>query len=238
MGKMKETTKARNADRQRIIENGEVFTNEREVNAMLDLVKPETERIDSRFLEPACGDGNFLSEILRRKLKVVTEKYHSFQSEWELNSVIAVSSIYGVELMEDNTQKCRNRLFSIFEREFYSKLFKRSKNTKVELIIKYLLNKNIICGDALKMVDSQNNPIVFAEWSFIGDKVQRRDYELSGLLADSKQSLMESVPNEQRALGQASIFDDESNEQFEDAGLIKSKRYPLINYMELGNSYD
>ena len=61
--------------KQRVADHGEVFTAEREVNAMLDLVKQETERIDSRFLEPACGDGNFLSEILRRKLAVVKRSY-------------------------------------------------------------------------------------------------------------------------------------------------------------------
>ena len=61
--------------KQRVADHGEVFTSEREVNAMLDLVKHETERIDSRFLEPACGNGNFLAEILRRKLNVVKRRY-------------------------------------------------------------------------------------------------------------------------------------------------------------------
>jgi len=61
--------------RQRVQDHGEVFTNEREVNAMLDMVKQETERIESRFLEPACGDGNFLAEVLRRKLAVVNARY-------------------------------------------------------------------------------------------------------------------------------------------------------------------
>lgn len=60
-----------------------MFTNEREVNAMLDMVRQETERIDSRFLEPACGDGNFLSEVLRRKLDVVDSRYRRSLPEWE-----------------------------------------------------------------------------------------------------------------------------------------------------------
>ena len=70
--------------KERVAQHGEVFTNDREVNAMLDLVKQETERIESRFLEPACGDGNFLAEILRRKLEVVTKLYKTNPFDWEL----------------------------------------------------------------------------------------------------------------------------------------------------------
>jgi hypothetical protein len=91
----------------------EVFTNEREVNAMLDMVKQETERIDSRFLEPACGDGNFLSEVLRRKLDVVDSRYRRSLPEWERYAFIAVGRIYGVELLRDNTITCRKRLYGI-----------------------------------------------------------------------------------------------------------------------------
>ncbi|MBI3163675.1 MAG: SAM-dependent DNA methyltransferase, partial [Chloroflexi bacterium] len=82
--------------KQRIAEHGEVFTSQREVNAMLDLVKQETERIDSRFLEPACGTGNFLTEILERKLRIVEKKYRKSQLEFERNLTLAVSSIYGI----------------------------------------------------------------------------------------------------------------------------------------------
>ena len=88
--------------RDRVSRHGEVFTKQREVNAMLDLVKHETERIDSRFLEPACGNGNFLAEVLKRKLAVVESRYGKSQLEWERNSLIAISSIYGVDIQEDN----------------------------------------------------------------------------------------------------------------------------------------
>ena len=90
--------------KKRVTDHGEVFTNDREVNAMLDLVKHETERIDARFLEPACGNGNFLAEVLRRKLNVVEQRYSKSQIEWERYAVIAVSSIYGVDILEDNAQ--------------------------------------------------------------------------------------------------------------------------------------
>lgn len=103
--------------KQRVEEHGEVFTNEREVNAMLDMVKQETERIDSRFLEPACGDGNFLSEVLRRKLAVVAERYGKSQLEYERYAFVAVSSIYGVDIMADNVEECRERLYGIDKHE-------------------------------------------------------------------------------------------------------------------------
>ena len=99
--------------KKRVADHGEVFTAEREVNAMLDLVKQETARVDSRFLEPACGDGNFLAEILRRKLKEVRRKYRRSPFDYEKNAVLAVSSIYGVDLMMDNVLACRERLFGI-----------------------------------------------------------------------------------------------------------------------------
>ena len=99
--------------KKRVQERGEVFTNEREVKAMCDLVKDETERIESRFLEPACGDGNFLAEIVTRKLAVVSKRYGKSETDWEKYSVLAMSSVYGVDIMQDNAQECRARLFKI-----------------------------------------------------------------------------------------------------------------------------
>lgn len=103
--------------KQRVADHGEVFTAEREVEAMCDLVKQETERIDSRFLEPACGDGNFLSVILKRKLTVVTKKYRRSAYDWERNSLLALGSMYGVDIMLDNVLACQERLFEIWNKE-------------------------------------------------------------------------------------------------------------------------
>jgi type I restriction-modification system DNA methylase subunit len=100
--------------KKRVTDHGEVFTDHKEVNSMLDLVKQETENIDSRFLEPACGTGNFLVEILRRKLAIVEKRYSKNQIEYERYSLIALSSIYGIELLPDNAITCRERLFGIF----------------------------------------------------------------------------------------------------------------------------
>ena len=100
--------------KQRVADHGEVFTAEREVEAMCDLVKQETERIDSRFLEPACGDGNFLSVILKRKLAIVKKKYKRSAYDWERNSLLALGSMYGVDIMLDNVLACQERLFEIW----------------------------------------------------------------------------------------------------------------------------
>ena len=129
--------------KKRVADHGEVFTNEREVNAMLDLVKHETERIDSRFLEPACGNGNFLAEVLRRKLKVVDQRYGNNQMDWERYAVIAVSSIYGVDILEDNAKECRERLYTIFD-DFYTVLFKEKCKEECRRSIRFLFDRNIL----------------------------------------------------------------------------------------------
>jgi hypothetical protein len=106
--------------KKRVNDHGEVLTSEREVNAMLDLVKDETERIDSRFLEPACGDGNFLAEILRRKLQAVKNSYNNNHLEHEKYAILAFTSIYGIDILLDNVEDCISRLFNIFNDEYIS----------------------------------------------------------------------------------------------------------------------
>lgn len=166
--------------RKRVADHAEVYTAKREVNAMLDLVKQETERIESRFLEPACGTGNFLVEILKRKLRVVESRYGKSQLEYERNAVLAVSSIYGIDILEDNVVKCRKRLFEIFNRH-YSSLFKE----ECWKAVKYILEHNIIWGDALTLntVGENPQPIVFSEWSPVnGSMIKRRDFAFHELL--------------------------------------------------------
>ncbi len=141
--------------KKRVADHGEVFTNEREVNAMLDLVKHETERIDSRFLEPACGNGNFLAEVLRRKLKVVDQRYGNNQMDWERYAVIAVSSIYGVDILEDNAKECRERLYTIFD-DFYTALFMDKCKEECRRSIRFLFDRNILWGDALDFTNKDD----------------------------------------------------------------------------------
>lgn len=114
--------------KQRVADHGEVFTADREVQAMCDLVKQETERIDSRFLEPACGEGNFLAEILKRKLAIVKKKYRRSAYDWERNSLLALGSMYGVDIMLDNAIACRQRLYDIWEKEYKAVCKKECKD--------------------------------------------------------------------------------------------------------------
>ena len=170
--------------KQRVADHGEVFTAEREVNAMLDLVKNETERVESRFLEPACGDGNFLAEILRRKLAVVQKKYGGplKRHDFEMWSVIAVMNIYGVELLPDNAAVCRDRLFKIWD-EAYTANCKTDVDDECREAVRYILERNILCGDALTLKQTSGEPIIFAEWSFVsGTVVKRRDFRLDEML--------------------------------------------------------
>ena len=188
--------------RKRVAERGEVFTAEREVNAMLDLVKQETERIDSRFLEPACGTGNFLVEILRRKLEVIRRQYQKQLGELELQTTIALSSIYGVDIMKDNVEECCGRLLDIVC-NWYAEVhpLQKAPSQKLSSTWSYLLHRNILWGDALTLrepvgekatiIEKQNaKPITFSEWSFIRDMVIRKDFHLAALV----QAQSASVP--------------------------------------------
>jgi hypothetical protein len=171
--------------KERVSEFGEVYTSKREVNAMLDLVKQETERLDSRFLEPACGDGNFLIEVLNRKLEVLVKSCKKNQYEFEKNSVVVLGSIYGIDILKDNAQVARDRLYNKYN-EVYQKLFKNSINQNLMKSIKFIIESNIIHGDALtlKQVDS-DKPVVFSEWGAFNNKIKRRDFTLADLISYS-----------------------------------------------------
>ena len=203
----------------RVRNHGEVFTSEREVNAMLDLVKNETERIESRFLEPACGTGNFLIKILARKLNIVDAVYRRVQYEWEMRAFLAVSSIYGVELLPDNTAECRERLFN-YLKERYTQRFKGKTSQRFLESINFLLQKNIICGDALTLLTSEGKPIIFSEWSFVsGSKVQRRDFTMSNLLESKSKA------------------DDLLNLSPEQKLPVAVGKFPAVHFLEIKN-YD
>ena len=174
--------------RERVRDQGEVFTNEREVNAMCDLVAQECDRIDSRFLEPACGDGNFLAEILNRKLARCKQLYRRNSYDYERYSVLAVSSIYGVDIMQDNAEECRERLYKIWNSE-YEAVCKKNCNNETRNTIRFILLHNILCGNALTLMRVDDNqqdtdvPIIFPEWSLLlGTKLKRRDFRLDVLL--------------------------------------------------------
>lgn len=209
--------------KERVAEHGEVFTNEREVNAMLDLVKDETDRVESRFLEPACGDGNFLAEILHRKLARVNRQYKKNNSEWEKNSFLALTSIYGIDIQEDNVQECRNRLYGIWN-DAYTKQCKKTCRDEVRDAAHYVLIKNILCGDALTLLQNNESPIVFAQWDFVvGNKIKRLDYTLDQLMKSREQQM-----DFEMYLG-GWEYDDETKEWIP----APIHEYPLTNYWEV-----
>jgi len=174
--------------KERVAQRGEVFTAEREVNAMLDLVANECLRPDSRFLEPACGDGNFLSAILRRKLSELKRKYKKSPRDYEKQAIVAIGSLYGVDIMNDNVEACRQRLFSIWDEE-YTAHCKADASDEARQAARFIISRNIINGNALTLmcVDAQGNdtkaPIVFSEWTLISNnQMQRSDYTMADLL--------------------------------------------------------
>ena len=190
--------------RERVSGHGEVFTNEREVKSMCDLVNEQTERIDSRFLEPACGDGNFLIEILKRKIEMVKKKYEISSYDYERFSLLALSSLYGVELLADNVNLCRKRLLDYWEKE-YKKVCPRDYDERTVQSAKFILNKNIVCGNALTLMCVDENgkdtqkPIVFSEWSFPANdaRMQRKDYTLDNLVNGNKDGQASIIENEE-----------------------------------------
>ena len=216
-----ENTKTQIKSRQRVAEHGEVFTNPREVNAMLDLVRDESFRLDSRFLEPACGDGNFLIEILRRKLSLL-ESIKS-QTEWEFKSLIAVGSCYGIDILPDNAEACRKRLYQFVmdTRPRQPHAAATPSNLEGESgyckSLKYMLQKNIVCGDALTYRTAEDKPITFCEWTPIAGSKQfsRRDFQFDFLVTHSHQY---SLFDEQ---GEVQSFDD------------PVRTYPPLHYTQL-----
>jgi hypothetical protein len=163
--------------RQRVFEHGEVFTPSWMVEDMLNLVQSETERIDSRFLEPACGSGNFLKNVLARKFQIVHDKYGKSEFEKKHNALFALMCIYGIELLKDNVEECRAILLSQF-----INFLNLEKDDKFVNAAVRILQSNIIQGDALTLTSTQGNPIQFPEWGYLGNgKFQRRDFRYDSL---------------------------------------------------------
>lgn len=207
--------------KRRVADHGEVYTHSREVNAMLDLVKQETERIESRFLEPACGTGNFLVEILSRKLVVVASRYAKSQFEYERYAVLAVSSLYGIDILADNVAACQERLFNVFDAS-YTALFKNEVNDACRASVRFILSRNILHGDALTLQTVSadgGEPITFSEWSAVnGSMLKRRDFKFAHLIdrADSQ-----ALP----------LFSDLGDESYIPEPIAD---HPLIHFLEVG----
>lgn len=192
--------------RQRISDHGEVFTPSWMVEEMLDLVKGESERIDSRFLEPACGSGNFLKSVLTRKLKTVQSRYGKSEFELRHHALFSLMCIYGIELLSDNVQECRAILLSVYAEYLNVKAediwYKAAEN---------VLRVNILQGDALSLTTSEEVQINFPEWGYLGGgKFQRRDFRYDDLT--------------QRASIKGTLFEASEEHQL----FIPTKTYPQL----------
>lgn len=204
-------------DKNRVLNFGEVLTSKREVLDMLNLVNTEALRLDSRFLEPACGDGNFLIEVLNCKLKILEKNYSKNQYEFEKFSVQIFTSMYGIDILEDNIIFARERLFNQYF-DIYNKKFQSSISIKCIDCIKYILELNLVHADALSFKELKTNKfIIFSEWSFINDKIKRRDFEFKNLI--------EYSPFEK-----GTLFSDLGEEV-----IIPSpvKDYPLVHFLDI-----
>jgi hypothetical protein len=163
--------------KQRVSDHGEVFTPAWLVDAMLDLVKLESERIDSRFLEPACGSGNFLKQILKRKLATVQSRYGKSEFERRHYALFGLMCIYGIELLEDNVKECRESLLVIF-----AEYLQIENENDWYQAARTVLRSNIMHGDALTLSTTDGKPIEFPEWGYLGaGKYQRRDFRYQDL---------------------------------------------------------
>lgn len=163
--------------RKRVVDHGEVFTPNWMVEDMLDLVKDESGRIDSRFLEPACGSGNFLSVVLKRKLSSVQARYGKSDFEKRHYALFSLMCIYGIELLADNVQECRAALLFVF-----TDFLKVKDEDMWHKAAVSVLDVNIIQGDALSLTTTEGRPIEFPEWGYLGSgKFQRRDFRYDAL---------------------------------------------------------
>ena len=204
-------------DKSRVSNFGEVLTSKREVLDMLDLVNTETSRLDSRFLEPACGDGNFLTEVLNSKLDILKKNYSKNQYEFEKFSIQIFTSIYGIDILEDNIISARERLFNQYF-DLYNKKFKSNINQKLLDCIKYILKLNLVHADALSLKNVKNDKfIIFSEWSLVNDKMKRRDFEFKNLI--------DYAPFEK-----GTLFSDLGDEVIIPSPI---KEYPLTHFLDI-----
>ncbi len=167
--------------KKRVADHGEVFTPDWLVDTMLDLVKDETERLDSRFLEPACGSGNFLTKILKRKLAGVELRYGTSEFDRKHYALLSLMCIYGIELLKDNIAECQSNVLEILVA-----YLNVEPNDDLYRSAAYVVSQNIVHGDALTMKDTSGNPITFAEWGYLGKgKFQRRNFRFDVLTGSS-----------------------------------------------------
>ena len=158
--------------RQRVVDHGEVFTPSWLVEKMLDLLGGEADRIDARVLEPACGSGNFLVPVLRRKLATVQLRFAASEFERRHHALLALMSTYGIELLQDNAEECRTNLLVELV-DFLGPGASDDWQSAAQAVV----NLNVVQGNAIDMTTASGGPITFPEWGYLGKgRFQRRDF--------------------------------------------------------------
>ena len=204
--------------KQRVADHGEVFTPPWLVEKMLDLVKGETERIDSRFLEPACGSGNFLVPILQRKLAAVELKFGKSDFEKRHHALLGLMCCYGIELLADNIAECRANMLEGFADDLAL-----DAGDDLYRAASHVLSLNLVHGDAMTMRAIDDAPIRVVEWGYLGKgKFQRRDFRLDVLTGMASFSAEDSLFS---TLGKHEIF-------------TPSQTYPPISVRDLAAGND
>jgi len=166
----------------RVTEFGEVNTSFETIESIIDLVGSEAIRYDSKFLDPACGDGNFLSALLDRKLASFEKKHYKNTHLCEEKLMIILSSIYGIDRLKDNIMEARVRILERFS-DAYAKLVDSEVKGRTRRSAEYIVSKNIIFGDALTLEDYESgNEIIFSEWVFNNMQINKIDHKIKDLL--------------------------------------------------------
>ena len=173
--------------KERVAQFGEVYTPENIVKDMLDLVKDESYRIDSTFLEPACGNGNFLVEILSRKLETA-EKLD--KQDYDKNVFIAVSSIYAIDILEDNIQESKARMIEIVKTKYKNYTGSEIGEALLKSIV-YILERNILWGDGLTGLseepDRYHLDMIITEWKVVDEQVHISEQTFNSLINQGDQ---------------------------------------------------
>jgi hypothetical protein len=226
--------------KKRIQNHGEVFTPKRIVNKMLDLpaVRDACQSLTATFLEPAAGEGTFLVEVLQRKLKMVAKQYGDDLARYEHHSLLALSTLYGVELLEDNALKCVMNLYQVYYEAYRQQATEQGKKMAGKVLdsAKLIISNNIAQGNFLTRRSADGHPIVFSEWQPIDlrpdsktIKVQRTEYTIEDILNGVTKKAGEPLPHP-AAVEQLVLFDDDrfDGDAEDEAAPLKAKRLRYV----------
>lgn len=225
----------------RVQKHGEVFTPKKIVNQMLDFdeVNKACNELESTFLEPAAGEGAFLKEIITRKLQMIEKNYKDSLIMYENYSLLALSTIYGIELLEDNAQACSLNIFQIYY-EFYNKVasnFNEALKKKVLDSAKLIISANIAQGDFLTQQSPNGKEMIFSEWKIIQKnknkiKIVRTEYtldEISKGVQKDDGEMVSGLKNDNEQINIFELLEPKEETQAE----ISEFRFTVVNITDV-----